>query len=61
MDYNTIMALFKPRPGTVTVIRGDRVTEEQVQFCEVCKVWYVVGDHEVHNIEPVEPEIRSVK
>ncbi len=57
MDYNTIMALFKPRPGTVTVIRGDMIEVVDLLWCEQCKLHHIDKDHAVKHQEPVEPDV----
>jgi hypothetical protein len=48
---------FKPKPGTVMVIRGDIVEAIDMQFCDACGVWHVDKDHAVRHQEPVEPDI----
>ena len=57
ISWEAIMAIFKPRPGTVTVIRGDLIEVVDLLWCEQCRLHHIDKDHAVKHQEPVEPEI----
>jgi hypothetical protein len=61
LGWDTLMAIFKPKPGTVTVIKGDLIQVMDLYWCEQCKLHHVDKDHASKHQEPVEPAIKEHK
>jgi len=52
------MALFRPNKGTIIVIKGDRVEQVPLLWCEQCKLHHIDANHAKKHIAPVEPDIK---